>query len=78
MPPKKSGPRRPKLKDTGYTRSPMLGKFVKLDNGKERFFVKVVKKMDDDIYGRVDNKLISPSRYDVGDIIIFKKNNIVK
>jgi hypothetical protein len=53
-----------------------VGDYVKISNGKERFWTVVIDMKEDDIIARVDNKLVATQRYTVNDIVVFKKENI--
>ena len=60
-----------------------IGSIIKISNGYERFWVKVISKDDDFITGEVANKIYTTDDYDYGSIIklpqkIFMKKNIVQ
>jgi uncharacterized protein YegJ (DUF2314 family) len=52
------------------------GFIVKVSNGQERFWVKVVKIDKDLITGIIDNNLISTEGYDCGDTISFTTDKV--
>lgn len=58
------------------------GNLVKISNGEERFWVKILQKQkveDGNIVfiGEVTNKLLNPTQYDLGDEIYFISQNII-
>lgn len=59
------------------TKMPRLGKFVQLQHKiAGRFWVKIVKKTDDKLYGRVDNRLLGNTSFNIGDIIVFELDKV--
>jgi hypothetical protein len=52
---------------------------VKISNGREKFWVKIlyVNKINNIIFGNVDNELILNSPYNIGDIVQFSFENIL-
>jgi len=51
---------------------------VKISNGKERFWVKVIKIIDGVVTGTIDNELDDTSKYDFGDTVSFPIGNVIQ
>ena len=49
---------------------------VKISNGEERFWVHVTNIKGDEIYGTVDNHLIHERPYNLGDTVVFRRENV--
>jgi uncharacterized protein YegJ (DUF2314 family) len=61
---------------------PKINDLVKIrnenvNNGRERFWVKVVRILDNIFQGIIDNDLVDTTHYDCGDKIIFKLEDIL-
>lgn len=55
-----------------------IGDSVKISNGRERFFALVrVCEEDGSIVGVVSNRLLIDSPYNLGDLVSFRKNNVL-
>ena len=53
-----------------------IGSIIKISNGYERFWVKVISKDDDFITGEVANKIYTTDDYDYGSIIRVTPENV--
>ena len=51
---------------------------VKISNGKERFWVKVIKIIDGVVTGTIDNELDDTSKYDFGDTVSFSIGKVIQ
>jgi uncharacterized protein YegJ (DUF2314 family) len=83
MPPKKNNLRPVSIQHRNNISNDELdnlkkGDYVKLSNSRDRFWVEVKEVKNNFILGVVANKLVSPDNYDFGDLIKFKKNNIIE
>ena len=54
----------------------VVGDSVKIDNKRERFWVKITKLDSNAIYGKVDNNLIIDKKYNYKDMVLFGKQHI--
>ena len=54
----------------------VIGDFVKICNGKERFWVEVTEIKDDYLLGRIDNEIFTGLDYKKNSIIMFERKNI--
>ena len=53
----------------------VIGSLVKISNGRERFYVEVVRIDSVDIVGRVCNKLVKTDAYNMDDLVVFHTAN---
>ena len=52
-----------------------IGSLVKISNGRERFYVEVVRIDNEDIVGRVCNKLVNTDAYNMDNLVVFRAAN---